>query len=416
MEKFLIKGEKALSGEVYISGSKNGALPLIAASLLTNGVTILKNVPNLKDITTMLEVINKLGANYQFEGNTIKIDATRVNSYIAPYELVKKMRASIYVLGPLLARLGRAEVSLPGGCAIGPRPVNLHIKAMENLKASIKIKNGFIIGRAKKLKGSEIFFEKVSVGATINAIMAAVLAEGETIIKNAALEPEVGSLIDFLKKMGANIKGENTDTIFIKGVSKLSPIEYDVMPDRIEAGTFILAGVITKSRIKVKNIIPEHLKSLLDILNEMGVKFQIGKNYVELIKVKKLNPVEIKTAPYPGFPTDLQPQICSILSIVPGISVVNETIFENRFTHIPELIRMGANIELNDNIIIIKGVKNLYGAPVMASDLRGGAALVLAALSAKNETIIDRIYHIDRGYEKIENKLTKLGAYIKRIK
>jgi len=416
MEKFLIKGEKALSGEVYISGSKNGALPLIAASLLTNGVTILKNVPNLKDITTMLEVINKLGVNYQFEGNTIKIDATRVNSYIAPYELVKKMRASIYVLGPLLARLGRAEVSLPGGCAIGPRPVNLHIKAMENLKASIKIKNGFIIGRAKKLKGSEIFFEKVSVGATINAIMAAVLAEGETIIKNAALEPEVGSLIDFLKKMGANIKGENTDTIFIKGVNKLSPIEYDVMPDRIEAGTFILAGVITKSRIKVKNIIPEHLKSLLDILNEMGVKFQIGKNYVELIKVKKLNPVEIKTAPYPGFPTDLQPQICSILSIVPGISVVNETIFENRFTHIPELIRMGANIELNDNIIIIKGVKNLYGAPVMASDLRGGAALVLAALSAKNETIIDRIYHIDRGYEKIENKLTKLGAYIKRIK
>ena len=416
MEKFLIKGEKALSGEVYISGSKNGALPLIAASLLTNGVTILKNVPNLKDITTMLEVINKLGVNYQFEGNTIKIDATRVNSYIAPYELVKKMRASIYVLGPLLARLGRAEVSLPGGCAIGPRPVNLHIKAMENLKASIKIKNGFIIGRAKKLKGSEIFFEKVSVGATINAIMAAVLAEGETIIKNAALEPEVGSLIDFLKKMGANIKGENTDTIFIKGVNKLSPIEYDVMPDRIEAGTFILAGVITKSRIKVKNIIPEHLKSLLDILNEMGVKFQIGKNYVELIKVKKLNPVEIKTAPYPGFPTDLQPQICSILSIVPGISVVNEKIFENRFTHIPELIRMGANIELNDNIIIIKGVKNLYGAPVMASDLRGGAALVLAALSAKNETIIDRIYHIDRGYEKIENKLTKLGAYIKRIK
>lgn len=415
MQKFIIEGGNRLSGEIEISGSKNGSLPLIAASILTSGKTIIKNVPNLKDIDTMLKVIGELGAEYEFKNNTITIDTTKVKKYIAPYELVKTMRASIYVLGPLLARFGKANVSLPGGCAIGPRPVNLHLFAMEKLGAKIKIKNGFIIASAKKLKGNEIFFEKVSVGATVNAIMAAVLSEGDTIIKNAALEPEITELINFLKKMGANIKGENTDTIYIKGVNNLKPVEYDVMPDRIEAGTFILAGVITNSNIKIKNVIPEHLEALIKVLQSMNVDLKIEKNFIEIKKIGKLKPVEIKTSPYPGFPTDLQPQICSVLALVDGISVINETIFENRFTHIPELNRMGADIEVNDNIIIIKGVKNLYGAPVMASDLRAGAALILAALAAKNKTIIERIYHIDRGYEKIEEKLKKLNAKIIRV-
>ncbi len=416
MDAYLIKGQKKLKGEVKISGSKNGALPLIACSLLTRGITILKNVPHLKDIDTMLEVIGTLGVKYEFKNNLLKIDTSNLSKYTAPYELVKKMRASIYVLGPLLATMGKANVSLPGGCAIGLRPVNLHISAMKSLGAHIELENGFIKAKAKKLKGTEIFFERVSVGATINTIMAGVLAEGETIIKNAALEPEVTETIIFLRKMGAKIKGENTDTIYIKGVSRLRPVTHKVMPDRIEAGTFLIAGVITKSNISINNIIPEHIKALTDKLTEMGVKLKIEKRKIKILEVERLNPVHIKTAPYPGFATDLQPLITPLLAITKGISVIHETIFENRFTHIPELLRMGADIEIDGNTAVIRGVKNLTGAPVMASDLRAGASLVIAGLAAKGKTIVSRIYHIDRGYELLEKKLTKIGAYIKRIK
>ncbi len=416
MDAYLIKGQKKLKGEVKISGSKNGALPLIACSLLTRGITILKNVPHLKDIDTMLEVIGTLGVKYEFKNNLLKIDTSNLSKYTAPYELVKKMRASIYVLGPLLATMGKANVSLPGGCAIGLRPVNLHISAMKSLGAHIELENGFIKAKAKKLKGTEIFFERVSVGATINTIMAGVLAEGETIIKNAALEPEVTETIIFLRKMGAKIKGENTDTIYIKGVSRLRPVTHKVMPDRIEAGTFLIAGVITKSNISINNIIPEHIKALTDKLTEMGVKLKIEKRKIKILEVERLNPVHIKTAPYPGFATDLQPLITPLLAITKGISVIHETIFENRFTHIPELLRMGADIEIDGNTAVIRGVKNLTGAPVMASDLRAGASLVIAGLAAKGKTIVSRIYHIDRGYELLEKKLAKIGAYIKRIK
>lgn len=416
MDKFLIKGGKELTGTVKISGSKNATLPLIATSLLTKGKTVIHNVPELRDIHTMLKVIERLGAEYKFSNNTIEIETTHIKSYIAPYELVKTMRASIYVLGPLLARMGKAEVSLPGGCAIGPRPINLHIEAMKRLGAKIEIRKGFVIAKARKLKGAEIFFEKTSVGATVNTIMAAVMADGETILKNAALEPEIGELINFLRKMGANIEGENTDTIFIRGVNKLSPVEYTVIPDRIETGTFLLAGVITGGEIKLENVIPSHIQALIEVLEKMNVKMKIRENFIKLKEPGTLKSVDIKTAPYPGFPTDLQPQITSVLSTVPGISVINETIFENRFTHIPELIRMGADIEIDEHIAIIRGKKRLSGAPVMASDLRGGAALVLAGLAAKGETIVDRVYHIDRGYERLEYKLQKLGAHIERIK
>ncbi len=417
MDKYIIKGNKRLKGSIKISGSKNAALPLISAAILTSGVTRLHNVPDLKDISTMLKVIEVLGAKYNFntEKNELEIDATTIKTHIAPYELVKTMRASIYVLGPLLARIGKANVSLPGGCAIGPRPVNLHTSAMEKLGAKIKFEDGFIKARARKLKGSEIIFEKISVGATANAIMAAVLAHGTTVIKNAALEPEIEELIKFLNKMGAKISGENTDTITIKGVNKLKPIKYKVMPDRIEAGTYLIAGIITHSKITLIDVVAEHIEALIKELERMGVKLLIKNNSITIKKTKNLNSIDIKTMPYPGFPTDLQAPITPLLAVTKGISVVNETIFENRFMHIPELNRMGADIEINNNIAIIRGGKKLTGTTVMASDLRAGAALVIAGLAAAHETVIERIYHIDRGYEKLEEKLRNIGANIQRI-
>lgn len=416
MYQYLINGEKKLKGDVSISGSKNAALPILAASLLACGKTVLYNVPNLQDIQTMLKVLEVLGVHYTFKKNTLRLDTDNVKMYKAPYDLVKTMRASIYVLGPLLSRLGKAIVSLPGGCAIGPRPINLHIEGMERLGAKIKLTDGFINAKVKKLKGSEIIFPLVSVGATVNILMAAVLAEGTTVIKNAAIEPEIEELINFLNKMGAKIEGKNTETLTVKGVNKLKSVKYTVMPDRIEAGTFILTSVITNSPIKIKNIIPDHVNSLLKVLQEMGVNVSLKNNSIEVMKTGKLKPVYLKTIPYPGFPTDLQPLIASLLTRVQGISVINESIFENRFAYVPELIRMGADIEIDDHIIIIRGVAGLTGTKVMASDLRGGAALVLAALSADKETTIDRIYHIDRGYENLEQKLHKLGANIQRIK
>ncbi len=416
MYKYLIQGNKNLKGETSISGSKNAALPLLAASLLTKGVTTLNNVPDLKDINTMLKVLEFLGVECSFKNNKLTLDATNIKTYKAPYDLVKTMRASIYVLGPLLARIGKAKVSLPGGCAIGPRPVDLHLEAIKKLGADITIEDGFINAKIEKLVGTEIIFPKISVGATVNVLMSAVLAKGTTIIKNAALEPEIEELINFLLKMGAKIKGKNTDTLNIEGVNKLKPVKYKIIPDRIEAGTYLIAGVMTDSKIKLTNVNTSHISSLINVLKEMGVKFAITNNSIQIKKISELKGVYLKTLPYPGFPTDLQPLLTTLLTKVNGISVINETIFENRFAYIPELIRMGANIETDDHMIIIKGGNKLTGAKVMASDLRGGASLVIAGLSAKKKTVIYRIYHIDRGYEKLEHKFTQLGANIKRIK
>ena len=417
MDKYKITGPIELKGTVSISGSKNATLPIITASLLAKGKFTLKNVPNLRDIRTILQVVEGLGVQYSFNNNILELDTTNFKKYKAPYELVKTMRASIYVLGPLLAILKKAEVSLPGGCAIGPRPIDIHLKSFEKLGAQFSIKNGFVIGKASQLKGTEIFMEKVSVGATANLLMGAVLAKGTTKLFNAAMEPEITDLIHFLNKMGAKIKGENTNILTIKGVSSLKPITYKIIPDRIEAGTFIMGAAITKSSFTIKNINNEHLKNIYDILDKIGIKYTLkGATAVTIHKTNKLIPLDITTAPYPGYPTDMQPQLVVLLSLVKGKSVINETIFENRFMHVSELNRMGANIQYDEHLAIIEGVKNLTGAPVMASDLRAGAALVLAGMSASGVTIVHRIYHIDRGYENFENKLTKLGAKIERIK
>jgi len=417
MNKYLIKGGKKLNGEVSISGSKNGTLALLAASLLVSGTTIFKNAPDLKDVRTMLNMIETLGGKYQFEKNILKVDTSIIKTVKAPYELVKTMRASIYVLGPLLARMGKAEVSFPGGCVLGPRPINMHLESLKKLGVNIKIEKGFIKASVRKLKGTEILLSRVSVGATVNILMTSVLAQGTTVIKNAALEPEVGELIDFLNKMGAKIKGKNTDTLYIQGVNKLNPIKnFIVRSDRIETATFLIAGILTNSMITIKNTIPEHLGAVIDILKEMGVYLKINSHTIQIKKIDKLNSTYIKTLAYPGFATDIHPIIVPLLSQVKGISVINESIFENRFSYVAELQRMGADIQVDDHIAVIKGPSRLEGTSVMASDLRSGAALVLAGLIAKNRTIVDRIYHIDRGYENFENKLSALGADIKRVK
>ncbi len=417
MDKYLIKGEKRLKGEVSISGSKNGSLALLAASLLASGKTTFQNVPDLKDVRTMLKMIETLGGKYKFEKNRLEVDTTVLKTVKAPYELVKTMRASIYVLGPLLAREGRAEVSFPGGCILGPRPINIHLESLEKLGADIKVEKGFIKASAKKLKGAEIFVNKASVGATVNILMTSVLAQGTTIVKNAALEPEVGDLIDLLSQMGAKIEGKDADTIYVHGVNKLNPAKnFSVSPDRIETAMFLILGALADSPIKIKNVIPEQVSALTDVLQEIGVDLDISDNSIQVNKVSKLNPVNIKTMVYPGFATDIQPLIAPLLTQIKGVSVIHETIFENRFAYVPELKRMGADIQLDDNVAVIKGPAMLEGTNVMASDIRSGAALVLAALIAKNETVVDRIYHIDRGYEGFENKLLKLGASIKRIK
>lgn len=417
MEKYLIKGPNRLNGEVRISGSKNAALPIITATLLAPGKYELTNVPALKDIRTMCKVLEGLGVITEHKGHKLSLDTSGLNNHTTPYELVKTMRASIYVMGPLLALLGKAEVALPGGCAIGIRPVDIHLKGFEKMGAKIEVKKGFVISKAKNLKGTEIFLEKISVGATANLLMAAVLAAGTTKIFNAAMEPEITDLISFLQKMGAKIKGADTNILVIQGVKKLKPVSYNIIPDRIEAGTFILAALATNGNIVVKNIYNSHLKNLYSVLERMGARIQIsGQNSVKVSRSPKMKPLDLSTAPYPGFPTDLQPQLMALLSLVKGKSVLNETIFENRYMHIPELNRMGSDINYDEHLAIIKGVKSLNGAPVMSSDLRAGAALVIAGLAAKGETVVDRIYHIDRGYENLEEKLQGLGAKIKRIR
>ncbi|MDD5773655.1 MAG: UDP-N-acetylglucosamine 1-carboxyvinyltransferase [bacterium] len=417
MDKIVINGGKKLEGEVSISGSKNAALPIIVGVLLSSGKTRLENIPHLKDIDTILEVIRYLGAKADFiDRHTLEIDGKNLDKEIAPYNLVKTMRASFLVIAPLLARLGKAKVSLPGGCAIGARPVNFHIKGLKQLGVDIEVEEGYVIAKTKGLRGAKIYLDFPSVGATENLIIAACLAKGETIIENAACEPEIEDLINFLSLMGAKIEGVGKNVIHIQGVNKLNPVNYKIIPDRIETGTFMIAAGITKGRIKINNAVPGHNEALEKKLLEVGMDISKGKDYFLVKGDGILKAVDIKTMPYPGFPTDIQAQMMALMTVTPGKSVVNETVFENRFMHVSELNRMGAKIEVNGHQAIVEGVPYLSGAPVLASDLRASGALILAGLVAKGRTEIKRVYHLDRGYENIEKKFSLLGAEIRREK
>lgn len=418
MDKFHIIGGAPLSGSVSISGAKNAVLPILAATLLTDQPITLTNVPLLNDVETMMVLLGRFGVQVIGSGNfQLNVNASLVSSFKASYELVKTMRASILVLGPLLARFGQAEVSLPGGCAIGSRPVNLHIDALMKMGADIVVRDGYIHASVKKrLQGADITFEKVTVTGTENIVMAAVLAEGETILRNAAREPEVTDLCLFLNRLGAKIEGIDTDTLIIQGVSKLSGGQYRILPDRIEAGTFLVAGAMTRGCITVKNVIPETLRMVLKKLEMAGANISTGDDWITLdMQGKRPKAVSIETAPYPEMPTDMQAQFLAMNTIAEGDAAVIENIFENRFMHVPELQRMGADIRLEGNTVFCSGKAQLTGAPVMATDLRASAGLVLAGLVASGTTTIDRIYHIDRGYADIEEKFLQLGAKIKRI-
>jgi UDP-N-acetylglucosamine 1-carboxyvinyltransferase len=419
MDYYLIRGGKKLNGTVNISGAKNAALPIIVASLLADGKTVLKNVPDLADIRTIIRVIECLGAKTLFDkdSNTLTIEVKGIKNAQVPYDIVKTMRASVYVMGPLLGRLGEADVSLPGGCAIGERPVDIHLSGFEALGSEISLEAGYICARTKKgLIGSTFKMRQISVGATANLLMGAVLADGETVLENCALEPDVVDLGNFLTAMGAHIEGLGTERIVIKGVQSLKPVEYHVMPDRIEAGTYLIAAAASRGTVTIKNIVTEHISFLLDSLEAMGFVITRGKSSATVAPGKKLTGAMVKTLPYPGFPTDLQAPMMSLMATIPGLSVMIETIFENRFTHVPELRRMGANITIERDVAVIQGVKALSGAPVQMSDLRAGAALVVAAVAAKGATEIRRIYHSDRGYEHFEDKMRSLGANIVRKK
>lgn len=416
MYKFLIKGGRKLSGKVEISGAKNASLALMPASLLAPGKFSIDNTPDLMDVSTMSKLMETLGAKVELTGKLQSIDTTAVKNFEAPYELVKKMRASIYVLGPLLARYGYAKVSMPGGCAWGPRPVNLHLDGMERLGAEVTLDSGYIVAKAKRLKGARVNFDVSSVGATGNVMMAAVLAEGTTVISNAALEPEIIALGEFLKKMGARIDGLGTSTLAIEGVDELNPVDFRNIPDRIEAGTFLVAGAMTGGTVDVENCEPGHLSALLAKLEEAGARLDVSPNSVRIQAPEKIEPVDVSTAPYPGFPTDMQAQWIALMSRSKGSAVVTDTIYFDRFKHVPELVRLGADIEVKENIAVVKGVHSLKAAKVMSTDLRASASLVLAGLVADGTTEVLRVYHMDRGYEHIEQKLRGLGADIERVK
>ena len=417
MDKLIATGGGPLRGTVRISGAKNAALPLMIASLLTEETLEISNIPHLHDITTTMELLGQLGVKLQVDEKlSIEANAAEVNSVVAPYELVRTMRASILVLGPLVARFGKAEVSLPGGCAIGSRPVNLHIKGLEALGAEVSIDGGYIKAKAERLRGARIFMDLISVTGTENLMMAATLADGVTIIENAAREPEVIDLANCLNAMGAKVSGAGSDEITIDGVEKLGGAQHRVIPDRIEAGTFLVAAAISGGEIKVRDVLPKQLESVLDKLREAGAHIETGDNWIYLKAPEgAIKSVNIRTAPYPAFPTDMQAQFVLLNTIAEGTATVVETVFENRYMHVHELQRMGANIELDGNTAIIRGVKGLYGAPVMATDLRASACLVLAGLIAQGDTVIDRIYHIDRGYDCIEEKLSQIGANVRRV-
>jgi len=416
VDQIIVKGGISLQGSIEISGAKNSALPIIAASILTKEKCFLENVPKLIDVKTIFKLLEVLGAKIA-DNNKGKftIDPSEINNIEAPYDLVKTMRASVLVLGPLVARLGRARVSLPGGCAIGARPIDLHLKGLEALGSKIKIEHGYVNISAPKLKGAHIYLDLPTVTGTENILMAASMAEGQTVIENAACEPEVEGLANLLNSMGAKITGAGTDTIKIQGVKSLHSFKHSIIPDRIETGTFMIAAAITGGEVLIKNCIPKHVLSLILKLKDTGADVVEGDSWIKVRRNKEIKAVDVKTAPYPGFPTDMQAQIMSLLSIANGISVISETVFENRFMHIAELKRMGADISIEGNSAIIKGVKKLTGAPLMATDLRASACLILAGLVAEGTTTISRIYHIDRGYERIENKLKSLGANIERI-
>jgi UDP-N-acetylglucosamine 1-carboxyvinyltransferase len=417
MDKLQIQGGTALEGEVRISGAKNATLPILAAALLSEEPVVVGNVPHLQDVTSTIELIGQMGASVTIdERMRIEVDASSVREFSAPYELVKKMRASILVLGPLVARFGRADVSLPGGCAIGARPVNIHVAGLQAMGADITIENGYIRARASRLKGARLVLDTVTVTGTENLMMAATLADGETVIENAAREPEVVDLANFLISMGANIKGAGTDKIVVNGVQKLHGTQYEVLPDRIESGTYLVAGAITRGHVRIKNTRPDHLDAVTAKLREAGAKIGIGDNWIEVdMRGKRPRSVDVRTAPYPAFPTDMQAQFAALNTVAEGVGTIIETIFENRFMHMLEMRRLGAEIRLEGNTAIIHGVERLTAAPVMATDLRASASLVLPRLVAEGRTDIERIYHIDRGYEAIEEKLLQLGAQIKRV-
>ena len=417
MDKLIITGGRRLNGEIRIAGAKNAALPILAATLLADDKVIIRNVPHLHDITTTMGLLGQMGVDLVVgEYMSIEVDATTINNFYAPYELVKTMRASILVLGPLLARYGQAEVSLPGGCAIGSRPVNIHIQSLQAMGADIRVENGYIRAKADRLKGARLVMDLVTVTGTENVMMAATLAEGTTVIENAAREPEVVDVANCLNSMGARISGAGTDTIVVEGVERLGGTDYAVLPDRIETGTYLVAAAITGGRIKVKDTRPDILDAILAKLREAGAHIECGADWIELdMKGKRPKAVSLHTAPYPAFPTDMQAQFIALNAVAEGTGMITETVFENRFMHVLEMQRMGAEIKLEGNTAVSTGIPHLTGAPVMATDLRASASLVLAGLVAEGDTVVDRIYHIDRGYDCIEEKLAQLGAQIRRV-
>lgn len=416
MDKLIIRGGKRLKGEVHISGAKNAALPIMAACLLSSGYSTLGGVPNLRDIMTMGRLLANLGAGFHYEEGKALIGTEKVRIFEAPYDLVRTMRASILVLGPLLAKFGRAKVSLPGGCAIGARPINLHLMGLEKMGADIRLESGYVIAKSKRLRGASIYFDMPTVTGTENLMMAASLAKGRTLLENAACEPEVVDLADALISMGARIKGAGGSVVEIEGVDELSPLKYSVIPDRIEAGTFMTIAGITGGEIVIKGSRPDHLDASIMKLRETGLIFENRSDDLSVAGPSRPKAANLKTVPYPGFPTDMQAQFMALMCIADGTSIIKETIFENRFMHVAELRRMGADITVEGGTATIKGIERLKGAPLMATDLRASASLIVAALAAKGETAIHRIYHLDRGYERMEEKLFRLGADVRRVK
>ncbi|MBW1776756.1 MAG: UDP-N-acetylglucosamine 1-carboxyvinyltransferase [Deltaproteobacteria bacterium] len=416
MDRIVIEGGRPLKGEVRIGGAKNAALPILASALLTDGWNTFDNVPNLMDVQSIERLLSHLGAVVERGPGEVRINAAGLKNSEAPYDLVRKMRASILVLGPLVARLKKARVSLPGGCAIGARPINIHLKALEEMGATLELKGGYVEAAAPRLRGKELFLDVPTVTGTENILMAAVLAEGRTIIRNAAREPEVSALADTLNRMGGRITGAGTSVITVDGVSSLSPVSTAIIPDRIEAGTFMVAAALTRGDVLLKGCDPAHQGALMDKLLMVGAKIQVEEGGIRVRGGDTIASVDVKTLPYPGFPTDMQAQFMVLMSVAKGLSVISETIFENRFIHVSELRRLGADIIVSGNTAAIKGVPALSGAPVMATDLRASASLVLAGLIAKGTTVVNRVYHLDRGYEKMEEKFARLGAAIKRIR
>jgi UDP-N-acetylglucosamine 1-carboxyvinyltransferase len=416
MDKIVIHGGRRLEGTVRISGSKNAALPILFSALLTDGVSTFSNVPNLRDIDSTLLLLSTLGVRVEADAGAVRIDAGGLNRCDAPYDLVRKMRASVLVLGPLVARMKRARVSLPGGCAIGARPINLHLKGLAALGAEIALEHGYVTASAQRLRGAEIYFDIVTVTGTENLLMAAVLAEGTTVLRNAAREPEVVALAEVLTRMGADIAGAGTPEITIRGVSSLRPVATEIIPDRIETGTFMAAAALTGGCVRITHCDPQHVGATADKLRQAGVQIAVQGRILTVQGPEKLTSVDVMTQPYPGFPTDMQAQFMVLMSVADGVSVISETIFENRFIHVSELRRMGADILVSGDTARVRGVARLSGAPVMASDLRASACLVLAGLVADNTTEVQRVYHLDRGYEAIEQKFSALGAAIRRVK